>query len=144
MNSPGNHLFPLWTADGKHIVYASDRSGTMDAWELEMANGQPRGEPRLLRRDLGRFLPMNITAAEASTTAYERVRRTCSSRPWRPCAQRQTRHAAVSREKYGPRVVADGASLAYLSRRGSENFGQESRSIVVSRASIRKKNASCR
>ncbi len=31
VNTPGNHLFPLWTPDGKHIVYASDRAGTMDA-----------------------------------------------------------------------------------------------------------------
>ncbi|MGH9723087.1 MAG: TolB family protein, partial [Bryobacteraceae bacterium] len=29
IRQPGNHLFPLWMPDGKRIVYASDRTGTM-------------------------------------------------------------------------------------------------------------------
>jgi len=62
INQPGNHLFPLWTPDGRRIVYGSDRSGTMDLWELAIEDGAPRGDPRLLRRDIGRFLPMGITA----------------------------------------------------------------------------------
>src|SRR2546430_7736479 len=63
VTQPGNHLFPLWTADSSRIIYASDRSGTMDVWELALEDGAPRGDPRLLRRDIGRFLPMGITAA---------------------------------------------------------------------------------
>jgi Tol biopolymer transport system component len=134
VNSPGNHLFPLWTADGKHIVYASDRSGTMDAWELKIENGEPRGEPRLLRRDLGRFLPMNITA---SGGLYYGLR-TGSTDVFVSTLAAPARNAKRATLRFPGRNTTpawspDGASLAYLSRRGSENFGQESRAIVIRR-----------
>ena len=134
MNSPGNHLFPLWAPDGKRIIYASDRSGTMDAWELDVENGEPRGEPRLLRRDLGRFLPMNITA---SGGLYYGLR-TGSTDVFVTTLAAPTRDARRATLRFPGRNTApawslDGAALAYLSRRGSENFGQESRTIVIRR-----------
>src|SRR5882672_5975734 len=132
VNSPGNHLFPLWAPDGKRIVYASDRSGTMDAWELEMENGEPRGEPRLLRRDLGRFLPMNITASGGLyyglRTGSTDVFVTTLAAPVREAKRATLRFPG---RNTAPAWSLDGTTLAYLSRRGSENFGQESRTIVI-------------
>jgi len=29
---PANDIFPVWTPDGKAVLFASDRSGAMDAW----------------------------------------------------------------------------------------------------------------
>lgn len=42
-----------WTPDGSGIVFVSDRSGTSDLYVLGIDNGRPRGDPQMLRRDLG-------------------------------------------------------------------------------------------
>jgi len=134
IKAPGNHLFPLWMPDGKRIVYASDRSGTMDAWELAVENGEPRGEPRLLHRNLGRFLPMGIAA---SGLLYYGLRSgsvdvfvTTLANPTHDARRATARFPGRNR---APAWSADGMTLAYLSRRGSENFGEESRAIVLRR-----------
>jgi Tol biopolymer transport system component len=40
-----------WAPDGKHILFASDRTGDMSAWLAPVDKGKPAGEPRLVRRD---------------------------------------------------------------------------------------------
>ncbi|MBI3696855.1 MAG: PD40 domain-containing protein [Acidobacteria bacterium] len=132
VNFPGNHLFPLWMPDGKRIVYASDRSGTMDAWELGVENGEPRGEQRLLRRDLGRFLPMGITAGgdlyfglrSGGTDVF-------IAKLGEPARTARRATLRFPGRNSAPAWSPDGAAIAYLSRRGSENFGQESRAIAI-------------
>ena len=132
VSQPGNHLFPLWTSDGKRVVYGSDRSGTMDIWEVTVEDGAARGEPRLVRRDVGRFLPMGITAAgefyyglrSGSTDVFV----TTLGAPGRDARRATVRFPG---RNSSPEWSPDGKSLAFLSRRGSENFGQESRSIVI-------------
>lgn len=132
VTAAGNHLFPFWTPDGRSIIYASDRSGTMDAWQLAIENGEPKGEAHLLRRDLGRFLPLGISA---SADLYYGVRSgnvdvfvTTLTAPTKD-AKRVT--IRFPNRNSSPVFSPDGKSLAYLSRRGSENFGQESRAIVI-------------
>lgn len=127
----GNHLFPLWTPDGKGIVFASDVGGTMDMWTIDVSEGRPRGEPRLLKRDVGRILPMGLTrsgeyfygvrtgASDVYITSLDG-----SAKPQRATLRFPERNSA-------PAWSPDGQSLAYLSRRGTENFGQESRVIVI-------------
>lgn len=132
ISQPGNYLFPLWTPDGRGIVYSSDRSGTMDLWELVVEDGAPHGEPRLLRRDVGRFLPMGVTAGgelyyglrSGSTDVFV----TTLAAPAHDARRATLRFPG---RNTSPEWAPDGKSLAYLSRRGSENFGQESRAIVI-------------
>ena len=42
-----------WTPDGSGIMFVSNRSGSRDLYLLGIENGRPRGEPQLLRRELG-------------------------------------------------------------------------------------------
>jgi len=42
-----------WIPDGSGILFVSIRSGSRDLYLLKTEDGRPRGEPQLLRRDLG-------------------------------------------------------------------------------------------
>ena len=50
-----------WTPDGNHILFASDRSGTMSAWLLRVADGHPQGSPELVKQDIGQAQPLGFT-----------------------------------------------------------------------------------
>jgi Tol biopolymer transport system component len=46
-----NDIVMGWAPDGKHVLFASDRTGNMSVWLVPVANGKPAGEPLLVRRD---------------------------------------------------------------------------------------------
>ncbi len=52
-----------WTPDGNNILFASDRSGSMSAWVLRVADGKPQGPPELVKQDIGRVYPVGFTRA---------------------------------------------------------------------------------
>lgn len=58
---PAADWAPHWTPDGRGILFLSDRTGSWAAWLLEVADGAARGEPRLVKGDLGRSYPMGFT-----------------------------------------------------------------------------------
>ena len=41
-----------WGPDARHVLFASDRSGTLGAWLQEVENGRPKGTPVLVKPDL--------------------------------------------------------------------------------------------
>jgi Tol biopolymer transport system component len=49
-----------WSPDGKWLLYCSDRSGTDDAWIIEVENGRPKGDPQLLKPRIGDIVPLGI------------------------------------------------------------------------------------
>jgi Tol biopolymer transport system component len=57
-----DHLLD-WTPDGNHILFASDRSGTMSAWLLRVVDGKPQGSPELVKPDIGQVIPIGFTRA---------------------------------------------------------------------------------
>ncbi len=50
-----------WAPDGNHILFASDRSGTMSAWLLRVSDGKPQGPPELVKQDIGQAQPIGFT-----------------------------------------------------------------------------------
>ena len=58
---PANERLLGWTPDGNHILFASDRSGAIDAWILPVSEGRPGGEAELLRKDIGEISPLRLT-----------------------------------------------------------------------------------
>jgi len=62
---PADDYFLGWAPDGKSILFTSKRTGTIDAWIIQVADGKPQGTPSLLRRNIGEIGPMGITPAGA-------------------------------------------------------------------------------
>jgi Tol biopolymer transport system component len=54
VENPADDYVLGWTPNGRHVLFASDRTGTLGAWLLTLADGEPRGEPRLVKPDLWR------------------------------------------------------------------------------------------
>jgi Tol biopolymer transport system component len=49
-----------WSLDGTEILFASDRTGTVDIWSLPVSNGIAREAPRVVRHNVGQFTPLGL------------------------------------------------------------------------------------
>jgi len=61
VENPAHDYFLGWGPDGKHLLFASDRTGTFDVWSLPISDGRPDGEPEMVRKNLGYVDSMGIT-----------------------------------------------------------------------------------
>lgn len=53
VNHPANDKLLDWTPDGKRVLFASDRTGSWDAWLLQTSDGNPQGFPQLVKAGIG-------------------------------------------------------------------------------------------
>jgi len=58
---PDDDLALGWSPDGKTLVFASDRSGTWDIWAIDVIEGKPQGDPKLIKGDIGAVWPLGFT-----------------------------------------------------------------------------------
>src|SRR5258707_1757255 len=61
----GQDIMMGWSPDGNRLLFASDRTGSMDLWALPIANGKPLGAPELIKADIGRAESMGLTRSGA-------------------------------------------------------------------------------
>lgn len=50
-----------WAPGGKWILFSSNRTGTLDAWIIPVADGKAQGDPQLIKIDIGRISPIGFT-----------------------------------------------------------------------------------
>jgi Tol biopolymer transport system component len=48
VKTAGMNRRPMWTPDGKHLLFLSDRMGSIDLWSIAIENGKPAGAPSLV------------------------------------------------------------------------------------------------
>ena len=120
--SPAQDTSPLWSPDGRGLVFFSDRNRENSAWMVEIENGRPHAEARLLKHDVGRIWPrgftrdgtlyyqLNVGFAEVYVGAIDG-----SSLPPQPVSPRQ----ALS--NYFPTWSRDGRFIAYTSERRADS-----------------------
>ena len=124
VETPGNFLFPMWSADGRRVLFAGENGGEMELWAVDVQDGAARGVPHPVSGALGRILPLGITN---SGEVFYGVRTGAQeiSMGGNPI------HTRFAGRNLAPAWSRDGKWLAYLSRRGTENFGEDSRALVV-------------
>ena len=128
VDDTGANLFPVWMRDGARVLFASDRDGAMGLWSIAVREGKPAGAPQRIRRDLGRFLPMGITA---SGDYYYGLRAGDSQVYIADLEEEKITEVPILKSSSAPEWSPDGKQLAMLTRAGAENFGQESRVISI-------------
>jgi Tol biopolymer transport system component len=52
---------PVWTPDGKHVVYTSNRSDGFGLWSIAVQDGKPVGAPTRIKGNLGPTLNVGFT-----------------------------------------------------------------------------------
>lgn len=64
--SPSEDVVMGWSPDGRYLLFASTRTGSMGLWALAMRDGKPQGQPELLKAGIGTFeSSMGVTASGA-------------------------------------------------------------------------------
>ena len=59
---PSENIVIGWSPDGNHLLFVSDRAGTMGIWLLPMENGKSAGEPRMIKSNIGQPVrPLALT-----------------------------------------------------------------------------------
>lgn len=61
VQDPANDFVLGWAPNGKYILFASDRAGSLGAWLLPVADGKAAGEARLIKADLWRIHGIGFT-----------------------------------------------------------------------------------
>ena len=124
LDTPQSHLFPLWAPDGQHVFYVTEADAGL--WSIGVTDGKARGTPQAVAKDLGRILPMAITASGELHYGLRHGHTDIAV----PGGLVKTKYPGLNR---APAWSPDAQTLAYLSRRGTENYGQETRVIILNR-----------
>jgi len=109
-----------WIPGSNDLLFLSNRTGTQDAWMIGFAEGKTRGEPLLVRRDLGRAVPLGLsregslfyrlgsTMTDIAVASIDLEKRALAEPP-------KTLPLPVVGVNYNPQWSPDGKTLAYLS-----------------------------
>ncbi len=125
-----------WTPDGSHLLFSSNRLGTQDAWLVAVSRGQPQGEPRLVRKDIGDISGMGFTrsgsyyfeVAVPGHNVYTARLDLDSGKVLSPPVEAAGGYLGSN---WRPDFARNGEFLAYVSERGS---GAERASVIVIRS----------
>ena len=64
---PAHDSDPVWSADGTHVLFRSNRTRTSSLWAIPVKNGRPAGEPALVKDDVPMARPLGPPMAATMT-----------------------------------------------------------------------------
>jgi Tol biopolymer transport system component len=102
------------------LLFSSDRTGKVDAWLVETVNARPRGEPILVRRNLGPIVPLGMSRAgdlfyRINTAMQDIFIASVDLEKGTLIAPPQALSQALVGVNYDPQWSPDGKYLAFLS-----------------------------
>jgi Tol biopolymer transport system component len=119
---PSNDILLDWSPDGKSILFGSERNGTLGFWSIQVAEGKPQGDPKLVKPDMGPIVSLGFI--KRGSYYYGFMRRT--NNVYIAELNRETGEIVSPPEKaiqhfegynQAPCYSPDGKYLAYISRR---------------------------
>lgn len=134
---PANDLLLGWAPDGSGVLFASDRTGTTDAWIIRIADGKPLGEPELVKKDIGRIVPLGFSRNGSFYYGALAGLKDVYVATLDPATGKVLdRPTNVSSERFaGTNAFAewsrDGKQLVYVSERGGGHWAVGSRTMVI-------------
>jgi Tol biopolymer transport system component len=102
------------------LLFSSDRTGKVDAWLVETVNARPRGEPHLVRKNLGPIAPLGMSRAgdlfyRINTAMQDIFIASVDLEKGTLIAPPQALSQALVGVNYDPQWSPDGKYLAFLS-----------------------------
>jgi hypothetical protein len=120
VDDAANDAFPMWSRDGKRVVFVSDRTGSPALWTTPVDGS---AGPTRISGDLGAILPMGLTM---DGTLFYGVKTGSLS-----VVVKRNDKRVLRIEGKSPAVSRQGDSIAYLARAASENYGEDAYVIHV-------------
>jgi Tol biopolymer transport system component len=119
---PADDRAPIWTPDGRRVLFLSDRTGGAGLWAQEVTDGKALAPPELVKQDVGRMSPMGFTRSGALYYGLNTdVSDVFSATVDLEAGRVTDRPSPVSQRIVAARTLAswspDGKHLAYLTRR---------------------------
>lgn len=125
INHPAHDILLGWAADGKWILFASDRTGTLDAWAIQVADGVSQRSPVMIKKDLGQIEPLGFTRNGSFYYGISNIMTDIYTVSLDPDTGKILSQPAKATQRYEgsnacPDFSSDGKYLAYISGRGPE------------------------
>lgn len=138
-----------WSPDGRHVLFSSDRRGSIDAWLISVSGGQPAGAPEMVRSDIGGLgYGMGFTQGGEYFFSNWGVSRDVFVTQLDIQTGKLLSPPAEAAETYlgsnwGPDFSADGKSLAYINGQGGiiiQSLETSEKKQIKSNVEIRRTN----
>jgi Tol biopolymer transport system component len=118
---PGRDWRPVWTRDGRSVLFVSDRTGTPGLWSIAVADGRPAAQAVLLQQDIGRVVTVIGVSGEGAFYYFRQVglvdvQTVATDEAGTPTSPPASVTAPLVGSNMMPDWSPDGARLAYLAR----------------------------
>ena len=136
---PADDHSPIWTPDGRRLLFISDREGNPGVWMTDVVEGENEGAPKLVKADIGQFAKwMGFTPEGACYYAIKTVREDIYIADFNPLSSDIIGKSEALSGRFvgsnsGPAWSPDGNYLAYF-RHNLEIRNKQGASFIVIRS----------